>query len=163
MSTGLVIGKFMPPHAGHLHLFATAQKQVDELHVVLFSKQNEPIPGALRLAWLRELLPNAAVWHVTREHRVDFDDAEAWEFWVSAIRDVLPCHPDVVFSSEDYGGELARRLGAGHVAVDPGRCQVPISATHIRARPLAHWRYVPPPVRRYYMLRLLRSVGINTP
>jgi len=162
MSAGLVIGKFMPTHAGHLFLFAVAQAQVDELHIVLFSKAHEPIPGHLRLAWLRELLPNAAVWHVTRAHRVDFDDAAAWDFWVSAIRDVLPREPDVVFSSEDYGDKLARRLSARHVVVDPGRCRVPVSATQIRARPLSYWRYLPPPVRRYYLLRFTRLLTVSS-
>src|SRR5260370_3607208 len=100
MSAGLIIGKFMPPHAGHLYLFATALAQVDELHVILFSKLSEPIPGALRLAWLRELLPHAAVRHVAREHPVNYQNPLAWDFWVGAIRDVLPRAPDVVFSSE---------------------------------------------------------------
>ena len=159
MSAGLIIGKFMPPHAGHLYLFAAARAQVDDLDVVLFSKPHEPIPGDLRLAWLRELAPNATVRHVTREHRVDFHDAQAWDFWVRAIRDILPRDPDVVFSSENYGDELARRLGARHVAVDPGRCHVPISATQIRARPLTYWRYLPALVRRYYMLRMFPSRG----
>src|SRR5206468_3288238 len=153
MSTGLVIGKFMPPHAGHQYLFTAAQAQVQALHIVLFSKAHEPIPGALRLAWLRELAPTASVWHVTREHPIDFNDAPAWDFWVGAIREVLPCRPEVVFSSEDYGDELARRLDARHIAVDPARAHVPISATLIRARPLAHWRYVSAPVRRYYLAR----------
>ncbi len=123
---------------------------MDELHVILFSKASEPIPGTLRLAWLRGLLPTAAVCHVAREHPVNFNDPLAWDFWVNAIRDVLPHNPDVVFSSEAYGDELARRLGARHVAVDPGRVQVPISATQIRDQPLAHWQYIPPPVRPYY-------------
>ena len=78
MSTGLIIGKFMPPHAGHLRLCAVAAAQVDKLHVVLFSKPSEPIPGALRLEWLRELLPTAHLAHVTAEHTVDFDDPLAW-------------------------------------------------------------------------------------
>ena len=144
----------MPPHAGHLHLLAVAQRQVDELSVVLFSKPREPIPGTLRLAWLRELLPGAAVFHVERDHQVDFDDPDAWDFWVSAIRDVLPSDPTLVFSSEAYGEELARRLGASHVLVDPQRCQVPITATQIRKRPLAHWDYIPPPVRPYFVRRV---------
>ena len=163
MSAGLIIGKFLPPHAGHLHLSAAAQRQVDELHVVLFSKTHEPIPGELRFGWLRELLPQATVWHIAREHPVDFNDDQAWSYWVAAIRDVLPRNPDVVFSSEAYGDELARRLGARHVAVDPARCQVPVAATQIRARPWAHWRYIPAPVRRYYLRRLLPFVGVRRP
>jgi HTH-type transcriptional repressor of NAD biosynthesis genes len=152
--TGLVIGKFMPPHTGHLHLMATAQRQVDALTVILFSKPHEPIPGALRLAWLRELLPTVSVLHVDRDHEVDFDNRDAWHFWVSAIRDVLPSEPTLVFSSEAYGDELARRLGARHVLLDPERRRVPVSATQIRARPLAHWEYIPPPVRPYFVTRV---------
>jgi len=153
-STGLVIGKFMPPHAGHLQLIAYAQSQVDQLFVVLFTKQAEPIPAALRLAWLRELLPGVTIYHIDREFKVDFDDPEAWAFWVRAIRDVLPAGPDLVLSSEAYGDELARRLGARHVLVDPARCAVPVSATQIRQDPLAHWEAIPPPVRPYYVRRM---------
>ena len=154
MTIGLVIGKFMPPHTGHVHLCAVAAAQVDDLHVVLFSKPTEPSPGDLRLAWLRELLPNAGLSHVTVEHRVDFDDAQAWDFWVNAIRGMLPRDPTVVFSSEAYGDELARRLGARHVAVDPARTQVPISAAQIRARPITHWGFIPAPVRPYFVRRV---------
>ncbi len=153
-STGLIIGKFMPPHAGHLHLFSVARPQVDELVVVLFSKAAEPIPGALRLAWLRELLPGASIVHVEREGQVDFEDPGAWSFWVGVIQEALPCRPDVVFSSEPYGDELARRLGARHVLVDAARRAVPVSASQIRARPMAHWSFIPPPVRSYYARRV---------
>jgi HTH-type transcriptional repressor of NAD biosynthesis genes len=153
-ATGLVIGKFMPPHAGHLRLIAAAQAQVGQLYVVVFSKSHEPILGAVRLAWLCELLPGARVLHVDREGPVDFDDPDAWNYWVSAIREVLPRDPDLVFSSESYGAELALRLGAQHVLVDPARSQVPISATQIRERPLAHWGFIPPPVRPYYVRRV---------
>ena len=151
---GLIIGKFIPPHAGHLRLCAVAAAQVDALHVILFSKPHEPIPGALRLAWLRELLPYATIAHIAKDHPVNYDDPDAWDYWVNAIRGVLPRAPDVVFSSEAYGGELARRLGARHVAVDPGRWQVPISATQIRADPMAHWDYLPAPVRPYFVRRV---------
>jgi NadR type nicotinamide-nucleotide adenylyltransferase len=60
----------------------------------------------------------------------------------------------VVFSSEAYGDELARRLGARHVLVDAGRARVPVSASQIRARPLAYWDYLPPPVRLHYLRRV---------
>ena len=152
--TGLVIGKFMPPHTGHLGLLAAAREQVDELYVVLFSKPHEPIPGALRLAWLRELLPGIQVFHVDVERAVDFDDPDAWSFWVSTLRAALPGDPDWVFSSESYGAELARRLGARHVMGDASRCLVPISATQIRRRPLTYWQFIPPPVRPYFVKRV---------
>jgi NadR type nicotinamide-nucleotide adenylyltransferase len=154
VTTGLVIGKFLPPHRGHLHLIATAAAAVDRLTVLLFSKAAEPIPGELRAAWMRELCPQAQVLHSAEEHPVDFGDPAVWALWIGAIRRVLPAGPDLVFSSEAYGDELARRLGARHVAVDRERRAVPVSATRIRAAPLANWEYLPPCVRPHYALRV---------
>lgn len=153
-ATGLIIGKFMPVHAGHMALIAAAQAQVDRLTLILFSKPSEPIPGAVRLGWLRALYPTLTIHHIDQDGLVDFDDAAAWAFWVGAIRAAHPEPVAVVFSSEAYGPELARRLGARHVVFDPERAQVPISATQIRADPLAHWQHLPAPVRPYYVRRV---------
>jgi len=154
-TSGLVIGKFLPPHLGHLYLVREARRRVDRLHVVLFSKRHEPIPGALREQWLRELLPGVALHHVTEEHPVDFDDPAAWDAWVGLLQRTLPESPDLVFSSEPYGEELARRLGARHVRVD--RARVPVSGTAVRSDPYAHWTLLPAPVRAYYRDRGLAA------
>jgi NadR type nicotinamide-nucleotide adenylyltransferase len=154
MSTGLIIGKFLPPHAGHQYLIETARRQVETLTVIVFSKAAEPIPGALRAAWLRGLYPTLSIQHVDREGPVDFDDDGAWAFWVGAIRAAHPRPVDVVFSSEAYGHELARRLGARHVLVDGDRTHVPVSGRQIRADPLAQWEALPTPVRLYYLRRV---------
>jgi NadR type nicotinamide-nucleotide adenylyltransferase len=155
--SGLIIGKFLPPHTGHCYLVAQAQAQVERLTLILFTKAAEPIPGDLREGWLRELFPEVEVLRLADEGPVDFGSSAAWDFWIAAIRRAYPAErgPDVVFSSEPYGPELARRLGARHVAVDPGRRHVPISASAIRARPLAHWRFLPAPVRPYFVRRVV--------
>jgi NadR type nicotinamide-nucleotide adenylyltransferase len=85
---------------------------------------------------------------------VDYADPAAWAFWVDAIRAAHPAPVDFSFSSEDYGAELARRLGAQPVSFDPARARVPISGAEVRADPLAHWQYLPPPVRPYYVRRV---------
>lgn len=154
MTTGLVIGKFMPVHAGHQHLIDFARARVSRLELILFTKPAEPIPGPLRAAWLRELYPAVAVHHIDQDGPVDYDSGQAWEFWIQAIRKAVPVGPDLVFSSEPYGDELARRLGARHVLVDADRARVPVSATQVRENPLAHWGFLPAPVRAYYARRV---------
>jgi len=154
MTTGLIIGKFMPVHTGHLALIDAARAQVDTLTLILFSKPDEPIPGAVRLGWLRALYPTLTIHHIDEPGAVDYADEAAWAFWTAAIRAAHPAPVAVVFSSEPYGLELARRLGARHVAFDPERTQMPISATQVRADPMAHWQYLPPPVRPYYVRRV---------
>jgi len=151
---GLIIGKFMPPHRGHQFLIETAAKQVDELTIILFTKSTEPIPAQLRVEWLRALAGTHHVIHVTDEHPIDFDNPAIWELWVGSIRRVYSTGPDFVFSSENYGDELAKRLDARHVRVDPERRTVPISASQIRERPWRFWDFIPECARSYFVQRI---------
>lgn len=141
----------MPPHRGHQYLIEHARSRVDVLTVIIFTKSYEAIPGRLRAEWLRQLFPRVCVLRVTEEHPTDFDDPAVWNLWLAAIRGVYTEGPDYVFSSEAYGEELAQRLGAQHISVDPFRTQVPISATMIREQPFAYWDFIPPPVRAYFL------------
>lgn len=149
MRTGLVIGRFCPPHLGHGHLITTAAAQVDQLVVFVNTRDGEPVPGELRSAWLAELHPDVVVVEVRHDLRTDFDDPDLWDRWMALLRAHWPLGggPDVVFSSEGYGAELALRFGATAVAVDPDRTTVPISATQIREAPLEHLDQLAPPVR----------------
>jgi HTH-type transcriptional regulator, transcriptional repressor of NAD biosynthesis genes len=154
MSRGLVLGKFLPYHAGHAHLIRAARAQVDELVVLVCSLEREPIPGALRFRWVRDSHPDCRVVHVAEEvPQAPEDDLEFWPIWT----DLIARHAgdvDVVFTSEDYGDELARRIGARHVCVDRERLTVAASGRAVRAEPLRHWDLIPPKVRPYHALRV---------
>jgi HTH-type transcriptional repressor of NAD biosynthesis genes len=163
MTTGLVLGKFLPPHAGHLYLIETALREVDHLTVLVCSLEREPIPGALRFHWMRELAPRAHVVHVTDENpSVPEEHPEFWDIWRRTIRRVLPQGPDVLFTSESYGDELADRLGAKHRLVDPDRQAVPVSGSRIRAAPDQYWSYIPPVVRPHFVTRVVVTGSEST-
>ena len=151
---GLVIGRFHPPHRGHKHLIDTAAAQVERLTVIAFGRTGEEPPIDLRGAWLAQIHADANVRVVPllRDRRTDFSDPVLWEEWMRDIRAAAePSGPvDVVFSSEPYGNELARRLGAEEVAVDVERRTVPISGTAIRADPGANLDFLEPVVRAWY-------------
>src|SRR5690349_19042685 len=99
---GIVIGKFLPPHAGHHHLVDTALSQCDELHVVVCERPDDPIPGPLRAGWLAERHPGAHVRVI--DDRYDENDSRVW---AANTIEWLGGPPDVVFSSEDYGDRYA--------------------------------------------------------
>lgn len=150
--TGLVIGRFCPPHLGHSHLIARAAEQVDQLVVFVNTRDGEVVPGALRTAWLAQLHPEATVIEVHHDLDTDFGDEALWARWMTLLRSAWPGPgegPDVVFSSESYGNELARRFGAEAVGVDPGRVTVPVSATMVREAPADHLDRLAPPVRAW--------------
>jgi NadR type nicotinamide-nucleotide adenylyltransferase len=150
----LVLGKFMPPHAGHMHLIDFARHYVSRLAVVMDSLPQQPIAGELRERWLRELFPQSEVFHLTGMPQAPEEHPEFWAIWQRALRAAVPFHPDFVFASEPYGQPLADVLDARFVPVDIGRCAVPISATRIREDPLGHWEFLPRCVRPHYVIRI---------
>jgi HTH-type transcriptional regulator, transcriptional repressor of NAD biosynthesis genes len=155
-ATGMILGKFMPPHQGHQYLIEFARERVEQLTVIVGTLESEPIPGRLRYEWVKELYPDVKVQHCTDENpQYPHEHPDFWNIWVKSIRKFIPDGPDLVFTSEDYGDELARRLGAKHILCDLSRSQVPVSATEIRENPYDNWQFIPAPVRPYYVKRVV--------
>jgi HTH-type transcriptional repressor of NAD biosynthesis genes len=155
VKTGMVLGKFMPPHLGHVYLVDFARSYVSDLTVVVGTLAREPIDGELRARWMRELFPTTRVVHLTDENPQEpHEHPQFWDIWRESLLRVLPGRPDYVFASEMYGERLARELDAEWIPVDVGRTIVPVSATAIRADPLGHWRYIPRCVRPHFVRRV---------
>ena len=159
---GLVIGKFYPPHEGHHLLISTAAAVCERVSVLVLSHEVESIPHQLRVDWLRRIHgheSNVTFQGVIDDHPVNFEDAEIWDLHEAVFRGGVAAITDepvtAVFSSEAYGPELARRLGAVNVPVDPGRGLAPVSGTAIRADPVAHWHRLAPPVRGWFAKRVV--------
>ncbi len=154
-ASGLILGKFLPPTLGHQYLIDFARAFVRELTVIVGTLQREPIPGALRYEWVQEMAPGVRVVHLTDENpQYPEEHPHFWSIWRTSIRKFVPRGPEIVFASEDYGRRLAEILGARYVPVDHGRELVPVSGTAVREDPLGNWRYLPPCVRPYFVLRV---------
>ena len=149
MTLGFIVGKFYPPHRGHKYLIDSARRQVDHLIVMLAHHPSQRIPGDLRKAWLEEIHPDCEVHLVPDE--LDDDSRQ----WADFTLQHLGRAPDIVFSSEDYGPEFARLMGARHVMVDRGRKSVPISGTLVRSAVLDHLDMLEPCVRAYFARRVV--------
>ncbi|MET0144944.1 MAG: adenylyltransferase/cytidyltransferase family protein [Ilumatobacteraceae bacterium] len=151
-ATGLVIGRFDPPHLGHSFLIEQAAARCDQLAVYVNSSTvRDAAPGDLRAAWLADLHPGVRVIEVVHDLPTDWGDEGLWLRWIELFQRHWPfaTGPDLVCSSDPYVAELARRLGAEPVVVDADRVNVPISATRIRDDPAAHLAMLAPPVRAW--------------
>ncbi|MCA9532805.1 MAG: AAA family ATPase [Myxococcales bacterium] len=152
---GMVLGKFYPPHRGHVYLCEFAAAHVERLHVVVGTLARETIPGELRHAWMSELLPRAQVHHLRDENPQDpSEHPDFWDIWRESLRRVLPEPVDLVFASEPYGARLAVELGARFVPVDLDRSALSVSGTAVRADPLSAWDQLPRVVRPYFAKRV---------
>lgn len=150
--TGLIVGRFDPPHLGHSHMIEQALERTDRLVVYVNSSfRRDTVPGELRGAWLAELHPSAEVRVVRHSLHTDWDDEELWMKWIDLFRSHWPYEegPHAVFSSDTYVSGIAERLEATAVTVDPERVAVPISATQIRDDPGAHLDKLAPSVRQW--------------
>jgi NadR type nicotinamide-nucleotide adenylyltransferase len=154
----MILGKFLPPHAGHQYLVDFARHFCERLTVLVCSLAREPIPGELRYAWMRELFPQVRTVRVSDElPQEPGEHPRFWEIWRETIHRAVPERIDYVFASECYGERLAAELGATYVPVDLGRSAVRVSGTAIRAAPLEHWEHIPACVRPYFVKRVCLS------
>lgn len=151
LPSGLIVGRFDPPHLGHSYMIDWAAARVDRLAVYVNSGVADAAPGELRAAWLSELHPQVAVVEVRHSLRTDWGDQELWQRWIDLFRRHWPYDegPHAVFSSDPYVDGIAARLGAVPVVVDAERATVPISATMVRTAPAEHLERLAPPVREW--------------
>ncbi|MEU2159013.1 AAA family ATPase [Streptomyces sp. NPDC019396] len=163
---GLVLGKFYPPHAGHHHLVRTARDRCERLTVLVCAASVESIPLEDRVAWMREVHPDADVVGAVDDIPVDLTDPAVWDAHMAVFRAAVPRRVDAVFTSEPYGAELARRFRAEAVCVDPARTVFPVSGTAVRKDPVGCWDFLEPPVRAALARRIVvigaESTGTTT-
>ncbi len=161
IKTGLVIGKFYPPHKGHQYLIETAQKRVKDLFILVCDRSDQKIPGSIRGKWLKTIYPRAEV-RVIPDIGKD-DDSKAWAKYTI---DTLGFAPEAVFTSENYGKKYARFMRSKHFMVDKKRKNVPISGTIIRENPLENLNFLDPEIRPYFVKRVVvlgaESTGTTT-
>jgi HTH-type transcriptional regulator, transcriptional repressor of NAD biosynthesis genes len=157
MKRGLVIGKFMPLHKGHIALIDFAAAQCDELIVSMTFKMNDPIPGPLRIEWIREVFKGQS--RIKPDISLDdFDDEslpleKRMPSWAAFIRKRFP-PVDCVFSSEAYGVLLAKQLGVQPISFDVKRSKIPVSGTLIRQKPFKYWEFSAAPARPYFVKKI---------
>ena len=162
----LVLGKFYPLHAGHSALVRAASAQSDRVTVEVLASSVESIPLDVRAGWVRDEHPECRVAAAMDEAEVDFESAAAWDAHMPLIEAVLDEPVDAVFTSDEYGAELAGRLHATWVQADPGRAATPVSATAVRADVAGHWWALSAPVRAWFTRRVVvvgaESTGTTT-
>ncbi|MCL6682317.1 AAA family ATPase [Sphingomonas alba] len=170
MKRGFILGKFLPPHAGHVTLIQAARALVDELTILVCSTPGDTIPGEERVQWLRQLFPTCTIaWHNEELPRHSSDSPDFWKIWRGLITETHPKRIDYFFGGEAYGADLAREfhaffvpLGARVLEADQSALGG-LSGEKIRADPWKHWDFLPGPVRSHYAMTIclhgVESVG----
>lgn len=154
---GFLLGKFMPPHAGHIALIEAARELVDELTVLVCWLPDDPIAGPERLAWMEQLFPDCRiVGHGEVVPQEPDESPDFWPIWRAIIREAHPEPIDYLFAGEAYGTELARQVGGLFVPLGGRFLEMhadPLSgltASKVREDPAETWNLLPAPVQSHY-------------
>jgi NadR type nicotinamide-nucleotide adenylyltransferase len=167
---GFLLGKFMPPHAGHVALIDSARRLVDGLTVLVCSLPDDPIPGKVRQEWLASLFPDCRViWHGTNAPQAPEESPEFWHIWRNIVARAHPEPIDYLFAGEAYGKDLACEVGGLFVPLGARVLGADreglggLSSSAVLSDPWGHWQFLPAPVRDHYALTIcvhgIESVG----
>jgi len=144
---GLVIGKFMPLHLGHVALIRFALERCEQLTVAVISKGSDPISIEIRRKWFQKLFDEALKVRIVDLREVQLPvtgehTPEAEAAWTRYFAEAFP-ETEILFSSEPYGNVLAEALGIPHCLYDPDRHGHPVSGAMIRKDPETYKDYLP--------------------
>src|ERR1700712_2869694 len=129
---GLLLGKFMPFHNGHIALINFALTHTGSLTVLICANKKELIDGRLRYDWVKSYYAyNTNVDAVL----IDYDEMvlpsssitseEASQKWADYLKEKFP-DIDVFISSEKYGEYVAAHWGINFICFDEKRQLVPV-------------------------------------
>lgn len=165
---GLVLGKFMPLHTGHVAMIEFALQHCEVLVVMLCVSDKEPISGALRKTWLDTTFRNNDRVEIAL---VEYDEAvlpnssvssrEISALWADYIGVHFP-GIGIFVSSEPYGEYVAEWLGIEHRCFDQERKLFPVAASAILRNPFLHWSYIAEPARPWFVKKICISGSEST-
>jgi len=106
---GIIIGRFQPPHKGHIEISKQILREVDELIVGIGSAQEShtfenPFTAGERVLMLTRALAEAKI-DLSRVHLIPIPDVNNNAVWVSHVLSLSP-----PFSTVYSGNPLVRRL-----------------------------------------------------
>ena len=109
MRRGLFVGRFQPPHLGHIHAIRSALEDCDELIIVIGSAQyshtlDNPFTAGERIEMLRNALIEEGI-NLLRIFLIPVPDVGEHSIWVSKIKSFCPSF-NIIYTNNP----LVRRL-----------------------------------------------------
>lgn len=156
MIVGMFVGKFLPPHIGHINAIKKAAQNCDKLFVVvggdektnLMLCQNAKIPFIdlnTKTKWIKNELKD--IKNITI---ISFNEEgipkmpNGWEEWSKRLKILLGEKVDLIFGSErSYEKEYKKYFPESeYVIQDEFRKEISISSTKIRSDPKKYFNYI---------------------
>lgn len=185
--TGLILGKFYPPHAGHHFLIDTALSECQRVIVLIMVNdvEKDSLPGPIRVNMIQSAHAEAFaegrlhVYDTVNNINVDYTSREAdkahAQHVVGSLKrvDKLNLAPFKLYTSEEWGDRFAKDIsellygrgntsGVDHRMVDQKRIAKPISASKVRSDFVGNWHMLAPTTRAAMTRRVVICGGEST-
>lgn len=159
----LVLGRFLPVHAGHVRLLAHAmQSCTGMLHVGVSTWRDDFIDFSARREALQSCLGGKRYGGTHAANQLGSrgePDGDAfwapWVEWVKSQKALGKCR--VLVSGQPEAKRFAELADLKFELVD--RAEVPVSATAVRRAPWKHWNDIAPNLRAPYFTSSVALVG----
>ena len=146
---GIALGRFRPPHHGHLWFVEESFRRCGWLHLV-----SPQVVSHVDAAWLHGSAVRGAFAKygsvvISPSPKNPSDPAS----WADIVRGLSPA-PTHLFSCDPGAQRLADAAGLQHEIIDAGRTEHPIAATMIRDDLERYFHLIVPDVRSLFVLRV---------
>jgi len=166
---GMITGKFLPPHRGHIIQIINSATQCEKLYVLisdnkaqterLCKESNLPVMDLLtRTKWLSQELQgfdHIKVVMIDESNIPEYPDG--WVEWTALAKKAIPEKIDVIFGGEqDYTKGFAQFFPETEYKLyDYERTQYSISGTLVRQNPFKYWDYILGSARPFFAKKIL--------
>lgn len=164
--TGVILMTALIPTIGHQFLIDFAHQFMKNaggsLHVIICSRSQEPISGAMRLSAFREHYLKQIYGNKIKFYLYENDDAPQnpsdhfnfWNFWKETIENITQKTFKYLFASENYGVQLANALNASFVPCDISRKILPVKGNWVRSDIYHNFEDILPEMRKYLRTKI---------
>lgn len=164
-NNGILFGRYLPPHRGHMFHIAQASTLVNELTVVILEdeardrsicEQNQIpyIDGKKRLRWMSEQLQDINHIKINLVKLLNSADPHKVE---AAVKNQLNEKFEVMFVKKEE--DLVRYhkifVDSEHIVLPNRNIRFPLISSDILSKPLSHWNYLLGSARPHFVKRIL--------
>lgn len=163
-TTGLFVGKFLPPHLGHLDAIKKAKQNCTHLIIIVCFEPLrtqrlcdemgvEFISLEQRAKWIKDAINDPEVEFLTLDETGITSWPEGWEEWSKRVKKVLGNRKiDCIFGNERKYVEGYKKWfkESEYIMLDPDRKTVKISASQIRKNLKKYFDYLIEPAQPFF-------------
>lgn len=164
MSVGVLFGRYLPPHRGHMYHIALASTQVDVLHIFILEDEERDrrvceenhisyIDGHLRWRWMCEQLQDISHIKIHLLEKIDGNNIAEVE---KIVHTMVP-EVDVMFvkKQKDLSRYESIFTDCKHIVLPDRSTRFPMCSSDILHKPLTHWEYILGSSRPHFVKKIL--------